>query len=194
MLMHLPKAWHRGQVRFMKPLGNRPRIASRRPNIRNPMPGDDDLLILPPTPRMHIKQPSDPQCPICRTLAERHQHQVLADPGFAFGGDQPVIRNAKILRHRAPSRQCEAGCIVVPKNHLAHREYIATLGRHSLDKTIQLDFSPPQPAGAAKRQPDADLFCPTPGKKPPAQLLSSQRVRRADMRSNESAYCVIGTN
>lgn len=92
MLVHLAESRHGGEVRLVEPLGDFAGKGSRRADIGDPPPGDDDFLILPPCSRMHIEQPPDAQRPVGRTLAHRHKHQVLPDQDFVLGIEQRIQR------------------------------------------------------------------------------------------------------
>ena len=104
MLVDLAEARHGGEIGPMHTLPHLARIFARRPHPCDAPTFDDDLLVVPPGPGVDVEQPADAQGSVRRALAQRRQHEVLADAHLAGGVDQEVFGKLVVRRHRASLR------------------------------------------------------------------------------------------
>ncbi len=94
MLVHLAKAGNGCEVGFVKAFSDLPGVRPCRTDIGNAAAAHDDLLIVEPLAHVDVKQPANPQQPVCRALAERDQRQVLAHGDLIGAVDEQVVGQA----------------------------------------------------------------------------------------------------
>ncbi len=86
------------RLRLVEALLDLARIGARRADEGDAPALDDDLPILVPGARVHVEKAPDPQGLVGGALAERGEHQILADADLVVGVDQVVVL------HRASSK------------------------------------------------------------------------------------------
>src|SRR5690606_5175225 len=91
VLMHLAKAGDGHQVRFVKALANFSGKCPSRPDPCDAAAVDDNFLIFSPGAAMDVEKAAHTERAIGRTLAERHQRQLLTNADLAVPSDLDVV-------------------------------------------------------------------------------------------------------
>src|SRR5690349_20138069 len=91
MLVHFAEAGNGAEARLVKALRYLARVLTGRTHPGDAAALDDDLLVLEPGARMHIKQASDPQDAVSWAFAQRHQQQVLPDADFVTRVEDQIV-------------------------------------------------------------------------------------------------------